>query len=289
MSGKQKKTSLLGKLVGKGKDNDEGGKKTKKKGKLEKQPSLRESIHSERAHTMRTGTHLSDGAPLHYEEEHYGAPVTAVHEDDPYSPYEDGGSLRQPSAINVHRASNVHGGGGYFDQPYNDSPRGTVHQSAGEHEVPNEHAETAHPNVFSLDGHGGMHMEPHEHVAVAGSSRQATILAPGGSSETPRMLKPGDQMEIDPRNPPTFVIDEGITLEIGDEENGFMPYEQYLANLAKQPPPKTGGTYIVQGGGDVVIQDENGAHIRTIPGTGANAGRGPPQIHEVNGSTIVVL
>jgi len=29
MSGKQKKTSLLGKLVGKGKDNDEG-KKTKK-------------------------------------------------------------------------------------------------------------------------------------------------------------------------------------------------------------------------------------------------------------------
>jgi len=270
MSGKQKKTSLLGKLVGKGKDNDEGGKKTKKKGKLEKQPSLRESIRSERAHTMRTGTHLSDGAPLHYEEEHYGAPVTAVHEDDPYSPYEDGGSLRQPSAINVHRASNVHGGGGYFDQPYNDSPR-------------------AHPNVFSLGNHGGMHMEPHEHVAVAGSSRQATILAPGGSSETPRMLKPGDQMEIDPRNPPTFVIDEGITLEIGDEENGFIPYEQYLANLSNQPPPKTGGTYIVQGGGDVVIQDENGAVIRTIPGTGANAGRGPPQIHEVNGSTIVVL
>jgi hypothetical protein len=53
------------------------------------------------------------------------------------------------------------------------------------------------------------------------------------------------------------------TPQIGDEEHGFIPYEQYLANLAKQPPPKTGGTYIVQGGGDVVIQDENGAVIRT--------------------------
>jgi hypothetical protein len=52
--------------------------------------------------------------------------------------------------------------------------------------------------------------------------------------------------------------------QIGDEENGFIPYEQYLANLSKQPPPKTGGTYIVQGGGDVVIQDENGVHIRTL-------------------------
>lgn len=28
------------------------------------------------------------------------------------------------------------------------------------------------------------------------------------------MLKPGDQMEIDPRNPPTFVVDEGVTLEV---------------------------------------------------------------------------
>jgi hypothetical protein len=54
------------------------------------------------------------------------------------------------------------------------------------------------------------------------------------------------------------------TLQIGDEENGFIPYEQYLANLSNQPPPKTGGTYIVQGGGDVVIQDENGAVIRTL-------------------------
>jgi hypothetical protein len=31
MSGKAKKTSLLGKLVGKGKDNDEGGGKKNKK------------------------------------------------------------------------------------------------------------------------------------------------------------------------------------------------------------------------------------------------------------------
>jgi len=273
MSGKPKKTSLLGKLVGKGnKDADDGGKKSKKKGKLERQPSLRESMHSERPPTMRTATHASEGAPLHYEEEHYGAPVTAVHEDDPYSPYDDGGSMmREPSTINVRPASHMHhGGGDYFEQPFSESPR-------------------AHPNVISLGEQGGMHMERSEHVAVGGSSRQATVLAPGGSAEAPRMLKPGDQMEIDPRNPPTFVIDEGITLEIGDEENGFIPYEQYLANLAKQPPPKTGGTYIVQGGGDVVIQDENGAVIKTIPGTGANAGRGPPQIHEVNGSTIVVL
>ena len=29
------------------------------------------------------------------------------------------------------------------------------------------------------------------------------------------MLKPGDKMEIDPRNPPTFVVDEGVTLEVG--------------------------------------------------------------------------
>jgi len=95
------------------------------------------------------------------------------------------------------------------------------------------------------------------------------------------MLKPGDKMEIDPRNPPTFVLDEGVTLEvgslffhyeswlnlfvqIGDEEGGFIPYEQYLANLAKQPPPTAGGTYIVQGGGDVVIQDENGNVITKL-------------------------
>jgi hypothetical protein len=142
---------------------------------LEKQPSIRESMHSEHAHTMRTATHGSEGGPLHYNEEHYGAPVTAVHEDDPYSPYEEGGSMHQPSMINVRRDSNIHhhGGGGYFDQAFNESPRGTVHQSAGEHEVPNEHAETAHPNVISLGEHGGMHMEPPEHVAVAGSSKQA--------------------------------------------------------------------------------------------------------------------
>jgi hypothetical protein len=36
-----------------------------------------------------------------------------------------------------------------------------------------------------------------------------------------------------------------------------------LAELAAKPPPKTGGTYIVQGGGDVVIQDETGKVIRT--------------------------
>lgn len=283
----KKKNSLLNRVLGKGKDADEeggGGKGKKgKKGKLEKQPSIRESVHSERRQTMHSVTHASE-APLHYEEDeyHHGAPVTAVHEEDPYSPFDDGGSyMREPSAINVRPASHVHlghqsmghqSGGDYFEQPFSESPR-------------------AHPNVISLGEHAHPgHAEPEAHVAIAGVSRQPTILSPHHqSTEAPRMLKPGDQMEIDPRNPPTFVVDEGVTLEIGDEENGFVPYEQYLANLAKQPPPSTGGTYIVQGGGDVVIQDENGDVIKTIPGTGAMAGRGEPQIHHVNGSTIVVL
>ncbi|PVF95871.1 hypothetical protein CPB86DRAFT_787553 [Serendipita vermifera] len=207
--------------------------------------------------------------------------------------------MRQPSTINVRppsqfiRASqyNPHhheGDGGYFEQPFSDSPRGTLNHHANVHEPPFEHVETAHPAVVSLGEHEHAVEGTPGHVAVAGLSRQGTILSPSGP-ETPRMLKPGDKMEIDPRNPPTFVVDDGVTLEIGDDENGYIPYEQYLANLAKQPPPKQGGTYIVQGGGDVVIQDDQGNVIRTIPGTGAMAGRGPPQIHEVNGSTIVIL
>lgn len=248
-----------------------------KKNKLERVPSTHESMHS-RSPTEARMSHRSD-APLHYEE-HHGAPVTAVHEEDPYSPYDGGSMMRQPSTINVRppsqfiRASqyNPHhheGDGGYFEQPFSDSPR-------------------AHPAVVSLGEHEHTVEGTPGHVAVAGLSRQGTILSPSGP-ETPRMLKPGDKMEIDPRNPPTFVVDDGVTLEIGDDENGYIPYEQYLANLAKQPPPKQGGTYIVQGGGDVVIQDDQGNVIRTIPGTGAMAGRGPPQIHEVNGSTIVIL
>lgn len=268
-----KKKSLLGRVLGKGKDDDDGGgKKGKgKKSKLTREPSIRESVMSEHPPTLHSA-HPSE-APLHYEEEHHmgGAPVTAVHDDDPYSPFDEGHSMmREPSAIHVRPPSHAMQGGDYFMQPMSDSPR--AHDS----------------NVIAL-GHGQFgHAEPPEHISVAGVSRQPTVLAPG-HVETPRMLKPGDQMEIDPSNPPTFVIDEGVTLEIGDEENGFIPYEEYLANLAKQPPKQTGGTYIVQGGGDVVIQDENGNVIKTIPGTGANAGRGPPQIHEVNGSTIVIL
>lgn len=107
---------------------------------------------------------------------HYGAPVTAVHEDDPYSPYDDGGSvMRQPSTINVRPGSHFHhgGGGGYFDQPLNESPRGTVYSPAGEHEEPNVHVETAHPNVIALGEQEGMHMGHPEHVAVGGTSRQA--------------------------------------------------------------------------------------------------------------------
>jgi len=277
MSGK-KKGSLLNRVLGKGKEDEEGGAPKSKKGKknkLEKQPSIRESVHSERAPTMHSVTHHGSEGPLHYEEhQHHGAPVTAVHEEDPYSPFDEGASymhMREPSTIHVRPESNAHhNSAGYFEQPFSQSPR-------------------AHPNVISLGEQGHGHAQLDEHVAFAGVSRQPTILSPHQSSEAPRMLKPGDQMEIDPRNPPTFVVDEGVTLEIGDEENGFVPYEQYLANLAKQPPPTNGGTYIVQGGGDVVIQDENGNVIKTIPGTGANAGRGEPQIHHVNGSTIVVL
>lgn len=44
------------------------------------------------------------------------------------------------------------------------------------------------------------------------------------------MLKPGDQMEIDPRNPPTFVIDEGITLEVCDEPYVGSYYLTYPAD-----------------------------------------------------------
>ncbi|CAG8679867.1 2987_t:CDS:2, partial [Acaulospora colombiana] len=280
MSGRKK--SLLKGMFGKNKDEEDPGKGKKTKAiRLERVPSTHESMQS-RSPTEARMSHRSD-APLHYEE-HHGAPVTAVHEEDPYSPYDGGSMMRQPSTINVRppsqfiRASqyNPHlhhhdeEEGGYFEQPFSDSPRGTLNHHANVHEPPFEHVETAHPAVVNLGEHehaGGGHPG---HVAVAGLSRQGT----------PRMLKPGDKMEIDPRNPPTFVVDEGVTLEIGDDENGYIPYEEYLANLAKQPPPKTGGTYIVQGGGDVVIQDDAGNVIRTIPGTGAMAGRGPPQIHE---------
>ncbi|KAG8831168.1 hypothetical protein FRC17_003554 [Serendipita sp. 399] len=256
------------------------------KRKLAKEPSLRESVHSVNAPTMHS---VPSSPPIEYDEElhHHGAPVTAVHEENPYSLYDrQSMMMREPSAINVRPPSHAQMGD-YFQQQIHDSPRTSVIRMAGHHEAPSEHAEPArHSNVIALGAHEGYGHG--EHVAVAGVSRQPTILSPG-HSEAPRMLKPGDKMEIDPRNPPTFVIDEGVTLEIGDEETGFIPYEEYLAKLASQPPPQTGGTYIVQGGGDVVIQDESGTVIRTITGTGANAGRGPPQIHEVNGSTIVIL
>jgi hypothetical protein len=113
--------------------------------------------------------------------------VTAVHEEDPYSPYDGGSMMRQPSTINVRppsqfiRASQYHhphdDGGGYFEQPLSDSPRGTLTTPASVREVPFEHVETAHPAVVHLGGDEHA-LEGHpDHVAVAGLSRQPVSRA----------------------------------------------------------------------------------------------------------------
>lgn len=137
---------------------------------------------------MHSVTHGSE-APLQYEEEemnhpHQGAPVTVGYGEDPYSPFSDGGSyMGEPSAINVRPPSHMRpqshmhpghqSGGDYFEQPYSDSPRGTVVHPASVHEVPVEHVETAHPNVIHLGEHAHQgHAEPEGHVAIAGVSRQ---------------------------------------------------------------------------------------------------------------------
>lgn len=132
---------------------------------------MRESIHSERPPTIRSVTHASE-APLHYDEhrgdsmhqdmhyeQHHGAPVTAVHDEDPYSPFDDGESaMNRPGTINIRPASNAHGGGGgYFGGGYQDSPRNTIIRASGVHDHHFDHAEPMHQQ---------------EHVTPAGSSGQ---------------------------------------------------------------------------------------------------------------------
>ncbi|KAG9021348.1 hypothetical protein FS842_006652, partial [Serendipita sp. 407] len=144
MSGK-KKNSLLNRVLGKNKEGDEaeGGKGKKgKKGKLAKEPSIRESVHSVHAPTMHS---VPSEPPIQYEEDdedNYRAPVTAVHEENPYSLYR-GDSMREPSAIHVRPPSHAHPGGDYFQQPLHDSPRASTVRTAGFDEAPYEHAEAA--------------------------------------------------------------------------------------------------------------------------------------------------
>ena len=126
---------------------------------------------------MHSVTHGSEAALQYEEDEHQGAPVTAMHLDDAYSPFSDSGSYRQPSAIHVRPESHVHqghqGGDDYFGHgQFSESPTGTVHH-ASVHEAPVEHVETGHPNVINLGEHAHHgHAAPEEHVAIAGVSRQ---------------------------------------------------------------------------------------------------------------------
>jgi hypothetical protein len=124
---------------------------------------------------MHSVTHHGSEAPLHYEE-HHGVPVTAVHEEDPYGRFDEDESfmhMREPSTIHVHPESSAHhNSAGYFEQPFSQSPRGTVVHPASVHENSAEHVETAHPNVISLGEPGYGHANPDEHVAFAGVSRQ---------------------------------------------------------------------------------------------------------------------
>jgi len=81
--------------------------------------------------------------------------------------------LREPSNIHVLPESSAgHNSEGYFDQPFSQSPRGTVVHPASVHENATEHVETAHRNVISLGGQSHEHAQPEEHVAIAGVSRQ---------------------------------------------------------------------------------------------------------------------
>ncbi|KAG8814802.1 hypothetical protein FRC18_001813 [Serendipita sp. 400] len=113
--------------------------------------------------------------PIQYEEDdedNYRVPVTAVHEENPYSLYR-GDSMREPSAIHVRPPSHAHPGGDYFQQPLHDSPRASTVRTAGFDEAPYEHAEAArHSNVIALGQHEFGHAGPVEHVAVGGISRQ---------------------------------------------------------------------------------------------------------------------
>jgi hypothetical protein len=91
-------------------------------------------------------------------------------------------------------------------------------------------------------------------------------------------------MEIDPTNPPIFMLDDGVELEVRlklrpindrsnlygqiDSGNGFMPYDEFMQEFRSRPPPPPPSTFVVHGAGDVIIQDEHGNHLQTyVPST----------------------
>ena len=88
-------------------------------------------------------------------------------------------------------------------------------------------------------------------------------------------------MQIDPTNPPIFMLDDGVELEVRlvdvlmkprtnlficgqiDDGNGFVPYEQFMEEFRRRPPAAPPSTFVVHGAGDVIIQDEHGNHLQT--------------------------
>ncbi|TDL29345.1 hypothetical protein BD410DRAFT_779740 [Rickenella mellea] len=67
--------------------------------------------------------------------------------------------------------------------------------------------------------------------------------------------------------PVVLMIDEGVELEIGDEEGGFMPYDQYLAyqeDRRRRRRPQKKAYYIIPGNRPIIFQDDSGREIHRV-------------------------
>lgn len=94
------------------------------------------------------------------------------------------------------------------------------------------------------------------------------------------------------QSPMMLVVDNGIQLEVGTNEEGFMPFHQYIG----RPPPQQGlgyqrqqdTYYIIPGDRPVIIQDENGKEIYRVPAVKRKPRKVAPRyiIHDEHGREV---
>lgn len=129
--------------------------------------------------SLMSNTHArtESEAPVHFHDDLH-APVTAVHDTDPYAPVAfDEQSMHRASMIHVHPPADS--GGGYFGEQLSDSPRGTL-RAPSNHEGQNSSPNQGTNNVVRVD-------QPH-HIDLPGRSPGMAVVGGGLSRQPVRKL-----------------------------------------------------------------------------------------------------
>lgn len=94
--------------------------------------------------------------------------------------------------------------------------------------------------------------------------RQSPRRYASGPVAQPRAARHGDV--IRQQLPYMIFVDDGHGLEIGNEADGFMPYEQYLATAHLRETPTSDTYYIIPGSTVVEFHDESGHVLWRVDG-----------------------